>query len=146
MEPADGDNTSIGEARDLAADFLRRAADLARVQLLARAADPRTVGQHGLEIVMAVVQAFQVPASPRATRYAGPSTGTGGCPDEAGRNSYSSDPSDAEASSDSSSCGRGRAASSASSRASWSPLSPGACDGGVGRACSCLVIVAPDVS
>ncbi|WP_329349665.1 hypothetical protein OG226_20385 [Streptomyces sp. NBC_01261] len=72
MEPADGDNTSIGEARDLAADFLRRAADLARVQLLARAADPRTVGQHGLEIVMAVVQAFQVPASPRATRYAGP--------------------------------------------------------------------------
>ncbi|MGW3108835.1 ATP-binding protein [Streptomyces sp. NPDC001100] len=109
-----GDGTSIGEARDLMTDFLRRAGtdhgvlvsaraadlarlvvselvtnarkhapgplrmelsitddavqvtvqDTARVQLLARAADPRRVGQHGLEIVMAVVQAFQVRLEP----------------------------------------------------------------------------------
>jgi anti-sigma regulatory factor (Ser/Thr protein kinase) len=105
-----GDGTSIGEARDLVTDFLRRAGtdhgvavsarvvdlarlvvselvtnarrhapgplrmelriaddavevtvrDTARVQLVARPVDPRRVGQHGLEIVMAVVQAFQV--------------------------------------------------------------------------------------
>ncbi|WOX17153.1 ATP-binding protein (plasmid) [Streptomyces sp. N50] len=109
-----GDGTSIGEARGLATDFLRRAGtdhgvvvsaraadlarlvvselvtnackhapgplrmelsitddavevtvrDTARVQLLARAADPRRVGQHGLEIVMAVVQAFRVRLDP----------------------------------------------------------------------------------
>ncbi|MFJ8134372.1 ATP-binding protein [Streptomyces sp. NPDC096013] len=38
--------------------------DTARVQLLARPADPRRVGQHGLEIVMAVAQAFQVRLEP----------------------------------------------------------------------------------
>ncbi|WP_410098546.1 ATP-binding protein [Streptomyces sp. STR69] len=109
-----GDGTSIGEARDLATEFLRRAGadhgvavsaravdltrlvvselvtnarrhapgplrmelritddavevtvrDTARVQLVARPVDPRRVGQHGLEIVMAVVQAFQVRLEP----------------------------------------------------------------------------------
>ncbi|MFJ5304486.1 ATP-binding protein [Streptomyces sp. NPDC088350] len=38
--------------------------DTARVPLLARRLDPRRVGQHGLEIVMAVVQAFQVRLEP----------------------------------------------------------------------------------
>ncbi len=38
--------------------------DTARVQLLARPVDPRRVGQHGLEIVMAVAQAFQVRLEP----------------------------------------------------------------------------------
>ena len=38
--------------------------DTARVRLLARPVDPRRVGQHGLEIVMAVVRAFQVRLEP----------------------------------------------------------------------------------
>lgn len=38
--------------------------DTVRVQLLARPVDPRRVGQHGLEIVMAVAQAFQVRLEP----------------------------------------------------------------------------------
>ncbi|MBK3575386.1 ATP-binding protein [Streptomyces sp. MBT65] len=108
------DGSSIGEARDLVTDFLRRAGtdhgvavsaraadlarlvvselvtnarrhapgplgmelritgdavevtvrDTARVELVARPGDPRRVGRHGLEIVMAVVQAFQVRLEP----------------------------------------------------------------------------------
>ncbi|MFC4500202.1 MULTISPECIES: ATP-binding protein [Streptomyces] len=38
--------------------------DSARVQPVARPVDPRRVGQHGLEIVMAVAQAFQVRLEP----------------------------------------------------------------------------------
>ncbi|MGW7238058.1 ATP-binding protein [Streptomyces sp. NPDC054804] len=38
--------------------------DSARVQPAARSVDPGRVGQHGLEIVMAVVQAFQVRLEP----------------------------------------------------------------------------------
>lgn len=38
--------------------------DTARAQVLAHPVDPRRVGQHGLEIVMAVVRAFQVRLEP----------------------------------------------------------------------------------
>ena len=38
--------------------------DTARVQVLVRPVDPRRVGQHGLEIVMAVAQSFQVRLEP----------------------------------------------------------------------------------
>ncbi|MER5526001.1 ATP-binding protein [Streptomyces sp. NPDC002677] len=42
--------------------------DSARVEPAARPADPARVGRHGLEIVMAVVQAFQVRLEPTGKR------------------------------------------------------------------------------
>ena len=132
-----GDDTCIAEARDLAAAFLGRAGTDHGVAVAARGFRGGERGSLVSPMVAAVGPLPHATDEPGGNRYASDSSGTAAwvfSPE--GRPSALPD---VEASSGV----RGRAASSASSRASASPPSPGACDGGVGRACSCLVIVAP---